>query len=164
MPRRGGTTSIALKGFLLVGTLGLFVWAGFLPDNDDEPPLGWVLLFGALLIATLGVLVLRVLGRSRPLIVPIIRVLIAVHRGPDGGGAALNPSVRALLHFVGGVLAVVWFTGWVAFVVAMIVVVVVAIGWNATIPVALGVTPLCVALAAQFGLWLIGYGGSPGGD
>jgi hypothetical protein len=47
VPRPVGATSIALKLFLIVGTVGLFVWAGFLPEADEATPLGWSLLLSS---------------------------------------------------------------------------------------------------------------------
>jgi hypothetical protein len=65
-----------LKIFVLVATVGLLVGAAYLPDTDEDAPLtsaelAWTLLLLALLLAVLALGVLRLLGRSRPLITVI---------------------------------------------------------------------------------------------
>ena len=71
--RRGGTASLVLKAFLITGTVGLFVWEGFLPNDDSEPPVAWDVLLFALPAAALVLLVLRLLRRRQPLMPYAVR-------------------------------------------------------------------------------------------
>jgi hypothetical protein len=77
--------------------------------------------------------------------------------------AELEQGERELLDRIEAALAAVSALGMLLTLVMIGAVVFVARVWHATLPVALGVTPFCVSVAAQAGLALIGRGEFPGG-
>lgn len=145
--RRGGTTSLALKAFLLMGTIGLIVWAGTLPDHAQQDPVGWDLLLVALIGAALALLVLRLLRRTRPLLLPY--VVWAVRRLRGEGSVS---------DFVEGVLVGLTILGFSVAVVGLIVVAVTsALGHgHGGVPEAAVLVPFCVGVGARVVLWAMG--------
>lgn len=144
-----------LKIFVVMATVGLLVWAAYLPDDDEEPPLGWVVLSLAVLIAALALVVLRLFGRSRPL----IRLIRRLH----GHAPALEPAELRIVDSIELALDLVCAVAFVVFALGLLAVGVAAIGWHARLPVAVGVVPFSVLVGGGIGLWLIGRGEFPGG-
>jgi len=157
--RRGGTTSLVLKAFLLMGTIGLIVWAGTLPGNAQQDPLGWDLLLVALIGAALTLLVLRILRRTRPLLLPyVVRALRRI-RG-EGPVSNIMASVLVGLAILGFLVAVVGL---------IVVGVTAALGHgNGGIPEAAVLVPFCVGVGSRIVLWAMGRDEFPfsgdGGD
>jgi hypothetical protein len=146
-------TSLVLKAFLIAGTVGLFVWADMLPDDADSEPVGWDLLLVALIGAALALLLLRLMRRTRPLMIPYVVRRVRRLRG-DG------PIVEA----VAGVLAILAVLGFLLALVMLLVLAIAAALWHGGIPEALVLGPFCVAVGARVVLWAMGRGEFPDGD
>jgi hypothetical protein len=150
--RRGGTTSLVLKAFLLTGTIGLIVWAGTLPDNAQQDPVGFDLLLVALIGAALTLLVLRLLRRTRPLLMPHLVWGVRRFRGEG-----------PVLDVIAIVLVVLAILGYLLALVGLVVVAVMAAFGHQGVPEAVVVTPFCVGVGATVVLWAMGRAELPTG-
>jgi len=147
--RRGGTASLVLKAFLIVGTIGFFAW----PEPGSEAPTGAAVLLIALVAAAVALLVLRLLRRTRPLLLPYLTRGLRRLRGE---GSVLDATEN--------VLSVVAVLGWLLVVVGLVVVGVMAALGHKGVPEAVVIVPLCVSVGAQIVLWAMGRGEFPGGE
>jgi hypothetical protein len=145
--RRGGAISLVLKAFLLIGTIGLIVWAGTLPDNGQQDPVGWDLLLVALIGAALTLLVLRLLRRMRPLLLPYVVWAVRRLRG-EGPVSDVMESVLVVVAILGFSVAVVGL---------IVVAVLAALGHgHAGVPEAAVLVSFCVGVGARVVLWAMG--------
>jgi hypothetical protein len=74
-----------------------------------------------------------------------------------------SPTTRAVLDGIEVALNVIVAAALAVSALAILTVVVAAIGWHATLPVAVAVVPFAVFIGAALGLWLLGRGDFPGG-